>query len=94
MLRHRGTAGDSAGVFVSWWFVALPVVLYYLLYVGEWLVSFVHHFFSTKKKNAATASNNAYYASAMEMEAYENEGNFEYLMIRPWWANFRYYGRL
>ena len=80
--------------FCSWWFALLPVVLYYLLYVIEAGVSFVHHFFSTKKKNPAAAADKAYRNSAMEIEAYENEGNFEYLMTRPWWANFRYYGRL
>jgi fatty acid desaturase len=80
--------------FFGWWFILLPAFLYYILYVGEAAISFVHHFFSTKKKDAARAADKAYYNSAMEMEAYENDGNFEYLMTRPWWANFRYYGKL
>lgn len=79
---------------VSWWFILLPALLYYFLYITEAGISFVHHFFSTKKKDPAGATDKAYRNSAMEMEAYANENNFEYLMTRPWWANFRYYGKL
>lgn len=79
---------------VTWWAALLPVFLYYILYGVEWLISMVHHFFSKKKKDLAAANDKAYRASAMEMEAYANEGNFEYLMTRPWYANFMYYGKL
>ena len=80
--------------FGSWWFALLPVFLYYILYGGEWLIAIMHHFFSQKKKSIAAANDKAYRNSAMEMEAYQNEHDFEYLMTRPWWANFRYYGKL
>ena len=88
------TIGAVAAIFlthVSWWFLLLPPLLYYILYVLEAAVSFVHHFFSTRKKNAAAAADKAYYASAMEMEAYANEHNPEYLKDRVWYANFLYY---
>lgn len=83
--------------FVSWWFLLLPPLLYYLLYVGEAAISFIHHFFAARRQNLDAlnaAADKAYYNSAMEMEAYENQSNFEYLMTRPWWANFRYWGKL
>ena len=80
--------------FFSWWFVLLPIFLYYILYVGEVAISFVHHYFNKRKRDASDVADKAYYHSAMEMEAYENQNNYEYLMTRPWWANFRYYGKL
>lgn len=91
------TIGAVAAIFlthVSWWFLLLPPLIYYILYALECAVSFVHHFFSTKKKDAAGAADKAYHHSAMEMEAYANEHNPEYLRDRVWYANFRYYGKL
>jgi hypothetical protein len=86
-------------VFFGWWWALLPPLLYYILYVGEAAVSFVHHFFRDLyrvgfNKAWIAATDKSYHHSAMEMEAYENQSNFEYLMTRPWWANFRYYGKL
>ncbi len=39
--------------FFSWWFVLLPIFLYYILYVGEVAISFVHHYFNKRKRDAS-----------------------------------------
>lgn len=47
----------------------LPIFLYYIIYGIEYLISFVYRSF--KHKNLVMANDNTYYASAMEMEAYD-----------------------
>lgn len=78
----------------SLWYVLLPVLLYYVLYLVEWAVSFVHHLFSKRKKDFVGANDKAYDASAMEMEAYDNERDLDYLSRRKWYAFMKYYGKL
>lgn len=85
--------------FGSWhhyylWFLLISPFWFYIMYGIEWLISFIHNFFSTKKKNIETANDKAYTASAMEMEAYENEDVKNYLENRPAYAFLKYYGKL
>lgn len=81
----------------QWWFYlcwALFIVgFYYLLYLVEWLVSFIYHLI---KPGGSVADDNhdAYTASAMEMEAKANESNLNYLKERGIFTFkfFSYYG--
>lgn len=58
----------------------LLVVLFYILYIGEWL----YHLIKTKDRLKA------YYAISFEQEAFDNENSYAYLLQRKWW-NFRKY---
>ena len=77
-----------------WLILLVPLVFYYAMYFFEWLISFIHHFFSKKRKDVAEANEKAYHASAMEMEAKENRDNLKYLQTRHFCAFFKYYGKL
>ncbi|MDR3141960.1 MAG: hypothetical protein LBU37_09585 [Tannerellaceae bacterium] len=81
----------------SLWLLLLPFSLYYILYLVEAGISFVHHFFAHSKKNAGRygiAQRSAYLNSAIEMEAYDNETDFKYIEKRSWCAFIKYYGKL
>ena len=79
---------------VSWWFILLIPTFYYLLYLGEWLVSFVYHLFSDDRIGDGKVNHNAYAAGAMEMEAKLNQDNPNYLNERKRFAWFGYYGKI
>lgn len=82
------------GVFFSWWFLLLILTFYYLLYLGEWLVSFVYHLFTDDRIGDGKVNHNAYAAGAMEMEAKLNQDNPNYLDERKPFAWFGYYGTI
>lgn len=63
---------------VSWWFLLLVPVFYYILYVGEWLVRLLR-------------PGNAYRNISFEKEAYQNQNNPGYLSERKWFAWVKYY---
>lgn len=65
-------------LFISWWWMLLIPAFYYLLYLGE---CFVRLFMS----------GDAYENLSFEREAYQNQGNSEYLKERKWFAWVRYY---
>jgi hypothetical protein len=69
-------------------------LLYYILYLVEAGISFVHHLFAQGKKDVRRAQRNSYLNSAMEMEAYENEIDPEYIEKRSWCSFIKYYGKL
>lgn len=73
--------------------VLFIVMFYYILYLLEWVVSFIYHLI---KPGGSVVDDNhdAYSASAMEMEAKENEENFNYLVERKLFTFkfFKYYG--
>lgn len=85
-------------IFINqWWFylgIALFILMfYYILYLLEWVVSFIYHL--TKPGGSVADDNHdAYSASAMEMEAKENEENLNYLAERKLFTFkfFKYYG--
>lgn len=58
---------------VSWWFLLLIPVFYYLLYIGEWLVRLF-------------MKGNAYRNICFEREAYTNQDYPIYLDERKWFA--------
>lgn len=66
------------GWFVSWCFLLLIPVLYYILYVGEWLVRIL-------------IPGDAYWNISFEKEAYQNQNNIGYLNERKWMAWIRCY---
>lgn len=81
-------------VYVSpWWLLLIPM-LYYILYLVEWFISLVYHMFTDRKIGGGKVNNNAYRASAFEMEAKLNQGNPNYLEERKWCAWIHYYGKL
>ena len=57
-------------------------------------MSFVYHLFTDNKIGGGKVNNNAYRASAFEMEAKLNQDNPNYLKERKWGAWFRYYGKI
>lgn len=77
-----------------WLTILVPPFVYYILYGLEWLVSFIHWFFSKKKKSVVEANGKAYRNSAMEMEAKFNENVSGYLLRRKAFAFLKYYGTL
>ena len=76
-----------------WWLLLIPL-FYYIIYLTEWFVSFVYHLFTDNKIGGGKVNNNAYRASAFEMEAKLNQDNPNYLKERKWGAWFRYYGKI
>lgn len=67
-----------SGLFIpAWWLVLVPLFLYYLMYVIEWI--------------ARLFKGNAYRNISFEREAYGNQDNLGYLKSRKVFASFRYY---
>lgn len=66
------------GWLVSWWFLLLVPVFYYLLYVGEWLIRLF-------------MPGNAYRNISFEREAYQNQNNPGYLGERRLFVWMKYY---
>lgn len=81
-------------VYASLWWLLLIPAFYYLLYLGEWLISFVYHLFTDDKIGGGKVNGNAYRAGAMEMEAKLNQDNSNYLKERKWGAWIKYYGNV
>lgn len=79
---------------VSWWFVLLIPTFYYLLYLSEWLISFIYHLFTDNSVGGGKVNYNAYTAGAMEMEAKLNQDNPDYLNERTPLAWVKYYGKI
>lgn len=77
----------------AWWLLLIPT-FYYLLYLAEWVVSFVYHLFTDDSIGGGKVNKNAYRAGAFEMEARLNQDNPDYLKERKWGAWFRYYGTI
>lgn len=63
---------------VSWWFLLLIPMFYYILYIGEWMARLF-------------MSGNAYRNISFEREAYQNQNNPGYLSERRRWAWIRCY---
>ena len=81
-------------IYVSPWFLLLIPTAYYLLYLGEWLVSFTYHLFFDWNKGIAEINHKAYKSISFEREAKMNQGCKCYLNERKWCAWFRYYGTI
>ena len=81
-------------VYASLWWLLLIPAFYYLLYLGEWLISFVYHLFTDDKIGGGKVNGNAYRVGAMEMEAKLNQDNPNYLKERKWGAWIKYYGNV
>ena len=77
----------------AWWLLLIPL-FYYILYGVEWFISFVYHLFTDERIGGGKVNNNAYRASAFEMEAKLNQDNPNYLKERKWGAWFHYYGKM
>lgn len=77
----------------AWWLLLIPL-FYYILYLAEWFVSFVYHLFADERIGGGKVNNNAYRASAFEMEAKLNQDNPNYLKERKWGAWMHYYGKI
>lgn len=81
-------------LFISQWFLFLIPTFYYLLYLGEWLISFIYHLFTDNRVTGSEVNSNAYAAGAMEMEAKLNQDNPNYLNERKLLAWIKYYGKI
>ena len=77
----------------AWWLLLIPL-FYYILYGVEWFISLVYHLFADERIGGGKVNNNAYRASAFEMEAKLNQDNPNYLKERKWGAWFHYYGKI
>lgn len=86
--------GEKTVNLMLWLTITVPPFVYYILYGVEWLVSFIHWFFSKRKKSVVEANGKAYRNSAMEMEAKFNENVSGYLLRRKAFAFLKYYGTL
>lgn len=74
----------------SWLLLLIPLLLFYVMYCIEWLVSFVAHLIRDNDCDNTCS----YFASAMEMEAYANQNNYTYYKTRMPFAFFKYYGTI
>lgn len=77
----------------AWWLLLIPL-FYYILYGVEWFISLVYHLFTDERIGGGKVNNNAYRASAFEMEAKLNQDNPNYLKEWKWGAWFHYYGKI
>lgn len=80
------------GTLCSWWWFAFWPFSFYLIYFVEWGISYCYR--RIKRLCRKEANNEAYSASAMEMEAYEHETDFNYLNRRYPLSWFKYYGHI
>ena len=74
----------------AWPFI-LALTAYYIIYIVEAGISWVHNFFAHRKKNAAAVAKKAYRNSMFEMEAYAHAGDPGYIPVRKsfqWLRNF------
>ena len=81
-------------ILFNWWVLVLCPLSFYVLYLAEWFISFVWHFFAQGMADVSRANHRAYTASAMEMEAKAKEGEKGYIKRRKLFAFIRYYGRI
>lgn len=81
-------------VFFSWWWMLLIPIFYYLLYLGEWLVSFAYHLVVDWDKGLAEINHKAYKSISFEREAKMNQGCKCYLNERKRFAWVKYYGTI
>lgn len=81
-------------ILFNWWVLVLCPLRFYVLYLAEWFISFVWHFFIQGMKDVGRANHRVYTASAMEMEAKAKEGEKGYIKRRKLFAFIRYYGRM
>lgn len=81
-------------ILFNWWVLVLCPLSFYVLYLAEWFISFVWHFFAQGMTDVSRANHRAYTASAMEMEAKAKEGKKGYIKRRKPFAFIRYYGRM
>ena len=81
-------------LFVSWWFLPIVPASYYILYLLEWLVSFVYHLVADWKKGIPEINHRAYKSISFEREAKMNQGCKCYLNERKPFAWVGYYGRI
>lgn len=75
----------------AWWLLMVPFI-YYLLYGAEWVVSYTYHILRGDGRDRW--NDEAYHASAFEMEAYAHEHEADYLPRRRWFAFVAYYGKI
>ncbi len=73
------------------WLLLAPVT-YYLLYGGEWAISYCYHILRGDARNRW--NDEAYHASAFEMEAYAHEQEPDYMQCRRWYSFVKYYGKV
>jgi len=63
----------------SWWMLLIPIFLYYVLYVLDWLIGTI------------AGERDAYRTMIFEREAYANENNLDYLSKRKPFAFLKYF---
>lgn len=69
----------------SLYLLLIPLLLFYVLYGIEWLISLFFNKFN---------GNNSYHTISFEEEAYENEKTNDYLKNRKHFAWIKYYGNI
>lgn len=72
----HGAAHLFCGHLSAGWLLLVPFT-YYLLYGGEWAISYAYHMIRGDARDRW--NDEAYHASAFEMEAYAHENEPEYL---------------
>lgn len=87
----HGAAHLFSGHLSAWWLLLGPFV-YYLLYIVEWAISYAYHIARGDARDRW--NDEAYHASAFEMEAYAHENDLEYRHKRRWFAFVKYYGKI
>lgn len=63
-------------IFILWWLPLLSLIMFYIIYIIEWLIKLPF--------------GNSYYKISFEREAYNNEYNLEYLKTRKIFSWIKY----
>lgn len=83
-----------AAIYISpLWLLLIPT-FYYLLYLWEWLVSFMYHSVVNHGESLSEINHMAYKSISFEREAKMNQGCKCYLNERKRFAWLRYYGTI
>jgi len=82
----------------SWWWIILPFTLYYILYGVFYIVYFIKGVIDLVRKDRklndairiTIKMNTGYYMNPYEQEAYDMEGDLQYLIYRTPFYSWRY----
>lgn len=79
----------------SIWWVFLVPFFYYILYLGEWFISFLYRLLFKNNGDAGEVNHKSYKAGALEMEAEYYESHVtEFYGKRKYFGWFKYYGKI
>lgn len=74
-----------------YWLLLVPYFLWYFLYAFEWLTSYYIYQFNYWKHMRGKLTDECYYSSALNLEAFDKQTNTKYLLQRVPFSFLAYY---